>query len=331
MERSETDARRAGTAATSAPNSALLRAAYTECQVTARRAARNFYYSFLVLPRRERLAMCALYTFMRLTDDLGDSEAPVAARRDALLEWRRKLDHVLAGGRPDANWWLALADTVQRYSVPPQTLHAVVDGVTSDLDTCRYETFAELYQYCYQVASVVGLACVRVWGTEDAQTDQLAEWCGVAFQLTNILRDLREDHERGRIYLPGEDLKRFGVTEEELGQSTASVAFLELMDFEIARARDYYQRCRPLFERLPPPGRAVLRVMVDVYGGLLEKIARRPDQVLRRRVSLSGVHKLALVARALPTRLFGGWGSARTPSSESRVSPVPGDQGANVS
>ena len=277
---------------------------YDECLRIARRTARNFYYSFMVLPRRERRAMCALYTFMRFTDDLGDGAGPVEQRRDALLAWRLRLDRSL-GGEVDAEpWRLALADTVFRYRIPPRLLHAVIDGVQSDLGAVRFETFADLYRYCYRVASAVGLACIRIWGADDSDADLLAEWCGIAFQLTNILRDVAEDHRVGRIYLPLEDLRRFGVAERDLGSAEATAPFEAMMHFQIARAHDYYDRARPLERHLAPPGRAVLQVMTNVYRGLLRKIERRPAAVLSGRVALGRARKLAMVAAALPIRFL---------------------------
>jgi phytoene synthase len=284
-----------------APDFALLDA-YRDCQLVARRSAKNFYYSFLVLSADQRRAMCALYTFLRRLDDLGDSDEPVDDRRRALADWRLKLSAILGGALVDPNdrWWLALADTVERYGIPHGLLHAALDGVESDLDVTDYARFADLYRYCYRVASAVGLCCIRIWGAADRRADQFAEWCGIAFQLTNIIRDIAEDHARGRIYLPGEDLARFGVTRDDL--VVPSPAVLELLHFEIARANDYYRRAAPLIHFLPPDGRAILSAMVRIYGGLLRRIERDPLAVLRRRVALSAMEKLAITLRALPHR-----------------------------
>jgi phytoene synthase len=282
-----------------------LSASYSQCREFARRTARNFYYSFLVLPRAKRRAMCALYAFLRRTDDIGDSARPVQERRRELDEWRRQLDATLAGGRPRDLWWLALRDTVDRYAIPAERLHDVVDGVASDLDTFRYATFDELHRYCYRVASAVGLACIRVWGAQDPRADRYAEWCGIAFQLTNVLRDLVEDFGRGRIYLPQEDLAAFGVGESVFEKRTATPEFLDLMKFQIDRARTYLERSLELAHYLPPSGRAVYCVMRGLYGGLLEAIARSPESVLTRRVSLSMVQKVGCVARGLPVRYLG--------------------------
>lgn len=300
-------------------SSERLRAGYAECLAVARQQARNFYYSFLVLPKAQRLAMCALYTFLRRTDDLGDDDQPLEQRRAALLGWRERLDSLLAGEAPRADWWLAFHDTIIRHEISPAHLHAVLDGVISDLDVSRYENFAALYRYCYQVASAVGLACIQVWGVRDARAALPAEWCGIAFQLTNVLRDIVEDLRLGRIYLPRNELRAFGVDLDviELGDSQripsvdplvrddTNTHFLEFMHYQIHRARDYYHRAEALFDFVPPAGRAVLQVMVRVYGGLLREIERQPLEVLRRRVSLSKWRKLGFVLEALPTRYLG--------------------------
>lgn len=282
-----------------------LLASYRQCRDFARGTARNFYYSFLVLPKSKRWSMCALYAFLRRTDDIGDSFLPLSERKKALDEWRCQLDDALAGRLPRDLWWLALRDTVARYEIPGERLHEVVDGVASDLDTFRYPTFDDLYRYCYRVASVVGLACIRIWEARDPRAEQHAEWCGIAFQLTNVLRDLVEDFGRGRLYLPQEDFARFGVVEDVLASRRSTPEFEALMRFQIDRARSYYERSLGLADYLPPSGRAVFTVMRGLYGGLLDKIAESPQAVLRGRVSLGVSQKLGCVARALPVRYLG--------------------------
>lgn len=283
----------------------FLRAAYADCERIARRHARNFYYAFLVLPRPQRHAMCALYAFMRHTDDLGDSTLPIPQRRQELADWRRQLHAAVAGDSFPERWWHALADTLERYDIPMSLLEAVIDGVASDLETSRYADFATLYHYCYQVASTVGLACIRIWGVTDRRADTYAEWMGIAFQLTNILRDIVEDEARGRIYVPLEDLSRFGLTPDNWRSEAQGEAFRQLMRFEIERAHGYFERAAPLRDELPPAGRAVLCVLADIYRGLLRKIERDPLAVLERRVALPACHKLALLLRAIPIRFAG--------------------------
>ncbi len=235
-----------------------LASSYAHCQRIARRAAGNFYYSFLVLPRAKRRAMCALYAFLRATDDLGDSDRSLAERRDALAAWRRELTGALAGAS-DSAILPALVDTVESYEIPCEYLYDCITGVEMDLDGREYDTFADLEDYCYHVASVVGLACIHIWGFSDPAALEPARRLGIAFQLTNILRDLKEDSERGRVYLPREDLRRFGYTPEELAAGVQNASFRELMNFQIARADDYYRAGAALEPLLSRDSRAALR------------------------------------------------------------------------
>lgn len=279
-------------------------AGYQDATTLTRRAAKNFYYAFCMLPADQHRALCALYAFMRQTDDLGDADEPVDHRRDALARWRDTLDRVLTDGPndQDAAWWHAFADMARRFEVPPLFFHAVIDGCETDLTVTRYASFEPLNDYCYNVASVVGLACIRLWGVPDDRADAAAEACGIAFQLTNILRDVVEDYGRGRVYLPQDDMALFGVTDAMLQGPPADPRFISLMHYEIDRARRYYQEAASLAGHLPPPGRAVLRVMTGIYRGLLERIARDPSRVLRGRTRLPRWRKWAIVAAALPTR-----------------------------
>src|SRR5215213_3696202 len=203
----------------------VLRASYRFCGALSRREARNFYYSFLVLPPPLRRSMCALYAFLRHTDDLADEPAPLEEKRRALDDWRQSLDAAMTTGL--ASSWPglpALVDTVERHRMPRRLLDLVIDGVTMDLEPRPFATFEDLYGYCYRVASVVGLSCLHIWGyrPEGGRAAELAEACGVALQLTNIVRDVREDARQGRIYLPREDLERFGVVPEELSADRTS-------------------------------------------------------------------------------------------------------------
>ncbi|MGH9661468.1 MAG: phytoene/squalene synthase family protein, partial [Bryobacteraceae bacterium] len=186
-------------------------------------------------------------------------------------------------------------DTVTRFGIPRAYLYEMIDGVSTDLEPRRIATFDELYRYCYQVASVVGLATIHVFGFDSPDAPLLAEKCGVAFQLTNILRDVREDADRGRVYVPAEDLARFGV---EAGDLRPGAAFRDLLRFEADRARRYYDESRPLLELVDPPSRPALRALVEIYSRLLQKVERAGDGVLQRRVSLSVLEKCWIVARA---------------------------------
>ena len=176
--------------------------------------AKNFYYSFLLLAPPKRRAMCAIYAFMRYCDDLSDDEN-VPDRAAAIARWRGDLELALDGHAPDHPLWPAFADSVARYKIPHQYFFDMIDGVSSDLEPRVIQTFDELYRYCYQVASVVGLTVIHIFGFEDPRALDLAEKCGIAFQLTNILRDVREDSEKGRVYIPAEDLSRFGVSTKD--------------------------------------------------------------------------------------------------------------------
>ena len=306
----------------SAPHDAI-NASYAACRLVAGRAASSFVPCFLVLPRQKRRAMHALYAFMRRTDDLADNRQPPDARRRGLVRWRAMLEAALSdapdrqpGGKcePDASaepddargetLLPALADTVRRFRIPPEHLHAVIDGVGMDLDRHRYETFDELLLYCRRVASAVGLACIHIWGFRGDEALQPAGKCGIAMQLTNILRDLKEDARRGRIYLPAEDLDRFGYSAEDLAAGTVDDRFLRLMEFQADRARRFYREGAELIDRLEPDGRRIFGMMTSVYHRLLEKIARRPGEVFRRRVRLNGWQKLGIAARwtLLPPR-----------------------------
>jgi phytoene synthase len=275
---------------------------YAYCERLARREAGNFYHAFTLLPRPKRRAMCALYAFLRVTDDLTDDASELNAKRTALADWRRQWQAALAGEYTHP-LHAAFVHVVRTYRIPPIYIEEALTGVGMDLEADHYETFAELYRYCYRVASVVGLSCIHIWGFTGEKALASAEAAGVAFQLTNILRDLAEDAGRGRVYLPQEDLRRFGCREEELAHGGEHLR--ELMRFEAARAYGYYDAGRPLVERLDPAGQAVFLVMLRTYRGLLDEIVRRDFDVFSGRVRLSRWHKLWLAAKALPVRF--GW------------------------
>jgi phytoene synthase len=280
-------------------------ASYNWCQQFARRAASNFYYSFLVLPRSKRRAMCALYAFLRRTDDLGDNPRPAAERRAALAAWRRSLEQALAG-RFEAPLFPALADTVSRYRIPPEYLRSAIDGVEMDLDGRTYETFDELADYCYKVASVVGLSCIHVWGFDGPAALEPARKCGIAFQLTNILRDLKQDAAAGRIYLPQEDLRRFDCTADDLLNGRRRAGFARLMRFQIERAQQFYREAGELEHWLQADGRAIFGAMTGIYRGLLEEIKRLDGDVFSAPIRLSTWRKLGIAGRWLLVR-HGWW------------------------
>lgn len=272
-----------------------LEVSQTHCRDVAKKRAKNFYYSFVLLSPERKNAMCAMYAFMRYCDDLSDEPG---ATRTAMDRWREALTGALAGHPDSSPIWPAFLDAVQRYKIPHEYFYDMIEGVASDLSPRVFHTFDELYRYCYRVASVVGLTTIHIFGFDSAEALPLAEKCGIAFQLTNILRDIREDAGLGRVYLPSEDLERFGVSPEELRQSTRSDGFARLMDFEIARARAYYEESAPLIGMVHKESRGSLRALIAIYSGLLERIAESPSDVLTRRISLPAVEKTWIVLRS---------------------------------
>ncbi len=280
---------------------ARLRESYRFCAAVSKREAKNFYWSFLLLPPSRRRSMCALYAFMRQTDDLADEAGDVAVKRESLTRWRSDLDVALAGNADSWPGFLALVDSVRHHSIPLTYLHEVIDGVTMDLEPLPFATFDDLYKYCYRVASAVGLSCIHIWGyrSENGRAESLAESCGIALQLTNILRDVKEDAQNGRVYLPQEDLDRFHVTKDDLTADTPSSALRELLAFEGNRAYEYFTRAEPLTRLVNPMGRPVLRAIVGIYRALLDEMAGRGYDVISRRVSLPSWKKAAITLRSL--------------------------------
>jgi 15-cis-phytoene synthase len=269
---------------------------YAYCVRVARTRAKNFYYSFLLLSKPQRRAMCAIYAFMRYCDDLSDDPG---ANRAAIDRWRAELENALEGRFSGHPVWPAFHHTVRRFGIPPEYFREMIAGVLGDLEPRTFETYDQLYRYCYQVASVVGLTIVHIFGFDTRTALPLAEKCGVAFQLTNILRDIREDAELGRIYLPAEDLRRFGVTPDDLRAGNRNDAFLDLMRFEAARARKYYDESAPLLDLIHPRSRPSLWALIAIYSRLLERIEATNYDVFRRRVRLSTIEKGWIVARAM--------------------------------
>lgn len=276
---------------------------YEWCRRLTRKTAHNFYFSFLTLPRDRYDAMCALYAYMRLTDDVGDEPGRSATeRQQQLADWRDQVTGVLAGQTVTHPLWPAFSDVCRKYQLPHDALLAVIDGVEQDLSPQEFRDFAALQQYCYRVAGAVGICCIHIWGYRDARALELAIDCGLALQLTNILRDLAEDAAMGRIYLPTEDLDRFQYSAADLRAHRRNEAFEHLMRFEVERARTYYQRAEELFPLLEPPGRPILRAMLRIYGGLLQEIERRRYDVYSQRVKLPRWRKLWHAAAALCLR-----------------------------
>jgi phytoene synthase len=295
-----------------------LRESYDFCVKLSRREARNFYYSFLVLPPERRRAICALYAFLRQTDDLADSPGPAFEKARSLEDWRRQLDDALKGRTKSWPGFAALADTVQNHEIPACYLHEVIDGVEMDLEPRRFATFEDLRVYCYRVASVVGLSCLHIWGYQSnhGKAEILAESCGIALQLTNIIRDVREDALQGRVYLPTDELRRFGVDPRELAAPRPTGRVRALLEFQGARAYDYYRRAEPLVSLVDPVGRPVFLAMVGIYRALLDEIVRRDYDVLTARVALPTWRKLAITLASLPSR-FGSFKVIESPNFDS--------------
>jgi len=285
-----------------------LRAAYSVCRHIARSAAKNFYYGFLLLPHRKRNALSAVYAFMRHADDISDDPAiPPAQRREKLDEWMNSFRRVVDGERTDDPVFFALADAQKRYNISLDLLEKLVHGTEMDVPArppksagdepqLQYETFNQLYDYCYHVASVVGLVCIRIFGYRDPHAEKLAEDVGVAFQLTNILRDVKEDTALGRVYLPREDFARFGVEVHALTNGSAPQSLKPLMEFEAARARAYYSSAQELVPLIDDDSRGALWTLVEIYRRLLERIIERNYDVFSERVRLTTAEKLKVLA-----------------------------------
>ena len=288
-----------------------LSASHAWCRMVARTKAGNFYPAFGLLPTGQHRAMCALYAFLRVTDDIADEPPPGQDPTQLLGTWRLALRHALAGSptRPvdgeltHTGLYPALVWSVRTFAIDPGLLEEAIDGVGMDLQPLRFETIQEAEGYCYKVASVVGLCCLAIWGCHNRRAHPAAIATGYALQWTNILRDLREDAARGRIYLPLEDLRRFGVTEDDIARGDKTPQFRKLMDFEIRRARDYYRQAWRLRRHLPPAGAAMFTALVGIYQGLLEHLALMPDRVLDERLSLSKKTKAFIALSAWPWRL----------------------------
>lgn len=281
------------------------------CESLTRAKARNFYYGLKLLPEPKRSDMFALYAYMRMIDDIADDDSgdrTFEQRLEDLDAWRVVTRAVLNGDHHFAagaghELWPAFADMARRNRIPHTIFDDVIAGQLQDLRPETFETFDQLYQYCYRVAGTVGLASIYVWGFDRGEdngeeTCQLAIDRGVAFQLTNILRDLREDAARGRTYLPKEDLIASGVTEADIQSGAGGERFLAMMRHQIDRAEAYYAKSSPLESRIAQDSRPTLVAMTQIYHGLLRKLAVEPERVLRERVSLSIFTKLMIGWRA---------------------------------
>jgi phytoene synthase len=286
--------------------------AYLECRSIAKREAKNFYYSFRVLPQHKSDAMCAVYAFMRKADDIADDEnLSIEARRDVMADWVCSWRTVQAGGESDNAVFVAVRDTQKRFGISDELLDQLVRGTTMDLaveltaavKVQTYADFAELYRYCYLVASVVGLVCIKIFGYSDVRAEKLAEETGIAFQLTNILRDVKEDVDRRRVYLPLDLLAEFGVRVERITELAAGSAMSAkeraMLVSLVKKAEGYYGSAKELLPMIDTDSRAALWVLVTIYHGLLQRIMKAEGDVFSQRVSVSTGAKLRVLTRGM--------------------------------
>jgi phytoene synthase len=284
--------------------------AYKVCRGIAKREAKNFYYAFLALPLERRNAICAVYAFMRQADDLADNESlPREERRRQLNAWLAAWHAAAAGTVSNDPVFIAVRDAISRFKIPRELLDELVAGVAMDLDRAQngtpdtYATFADLYRYCYLVASVVGLVCIRIFGYRDARAEKLAEETGIAFQLTNILRDVAEDAARKRVYLPLESLAAHKISVHSLlhRKMDAPPTMNERNLFEemAKRAEGYYASARELMPLIDAKSRPALWVLVSIYHDLLKRIRSVDYDVFTRRASVPLVQKLAILGAGL--------------------------------
>jgi squalene synthase HpnC len=287
---------------------------YQHCHRIARAARSNFYYAFFLLPAPKRDALAALYAFMRLVDDVSDEGQDLSAKQRGLARWRAALDQAITGQEQlfDGNAAVsspmcvlsgaevlpALADTMQRYNMPARYLHDLISGAEMDLTVQSYPTFERLREYCYRVAGTVGLTCTHVFGFRDAHALDLAEKLGLAFQLTNIIRDVHEDYTRGRVYLPAEDLARYGVSPEDFARAESTLGIRELLRFESERAWRFYEEGSALLGLIDEDSRGALWLLVHTYSALLGRIEWLDFAVFGERVRLSKAEKMMFIAKA---------------------------------
>ncbi|MFZ0310097.1 MAG: phytoene/squalene synthase family protein [Candidatus Sulfotelmatobacter sp.] len=305
------------------PAPAQLTMAYSVCRGITRTNAKNFYYAFLVLPKRKRESLCAVYAFMRRCDDIADdSTLSLEERRFKLNTWLDALHQVQQGQPSDDPILLALTDTQRRYTIPAGLLDELAMGTAMDVEsapenlqtplpadvaavplTVQYITFEDLKVYCYRVASVVGLVCIHIFGYRDPAAEPLAEKCGLAFQLTNIIRDVKEDAAMGRVYLPEEDLSRFGLSAADLLSTPDAARFRPLLTLEADRAREFYQAGDQLIPYISEDSQPALWVLINIYRRLLEKIAERQYDVFSGKISLTVSEKLRILGKGFLQRL----------------------------
>lgn len=295
--------------------SAALPEAFAYCRDITKSQAKNFYYAFLFLPAEKRQALYAVYAFCRYCDDIADEDQPVPVQQALIQEWRQEL-YKCYDGQPTHRITQALCHTVEHYAIPKEYFEELLRGVEMDLTIQRYATFADLQQYCYRVASVVGLACLNIFGYTHPGVQEYARHLGIALQLINIMRDVKEDAERGRIYLPLEDLNAFHYSAEELFQHRYNAAFAALMQFQEQRALAFHRQAEAC---LLPGDKATLvapEIMAGIYRATLHKIVQQHYDVFQGRVSLPTWHKVLIALR-----IFGAIRLRTTFAPRRQVSP----------
>ncbi len=298
--------------------------AYAVCRTIARREAKNFYYAFLALPREKRDAMCAVYAFMRRADDIADDESlPRDERKRVMQRWIENWHAAVRGAATQDAVFVAVRDTQRKFQIPETLFDQLVEGTTTDLEGSgdktsggfdTYATFEDLYHYCYLVASVVGLVCIRIFGYRDPRAEKLAEETGIAFQLTNILRDVREDAERGRIYIPLNELEQYAVAPERflsLHESKMTEPERELLRHVAERAREYYKSAEKLLPLIDADSRPALQVLVSIYRRLLEHIEAQDFDVFSQHISVPKREKWAILFRGMRQAMAGRVGGSQ--------------------
>jgi 15-cis-phytoene synthase len=261
-----------------------------------RQARTNFYYSFLFLPRYKREAIEAVYAFCRLIDDIVDGDHVVADPRLELGLWRREVAECY-GGNPSTSLGNRLQELAVRFPIPKRYFEELILGMEMDLEKCRYAGFAELERYCYYVAGVVGLTCIEIFGYNHASAKEYAVRLGTALQLVNILRDLKEDAERGRVYLPQEEMARFGYSEAELLESVYNESFVELMRYQCARARSFFAGAKEVLAPEDRPRMVAAEIMGKIYYRLLERIEEANYNVFEQKIKLSKIEKIMIALK----------------------------------
>jgi len=308
------DAENAQSSVSSGAISADLTGSYEACWNLAREAHSNFYYAFFLLPKAKRDGIAALYAFMRLVDNVADDGDDIAAKQRGLAKWRAALDEAIGGfgAFVDGSSALelesaptgasevlpALADTMRRFNMPARYLHDQISGAEMDLTIHSYPTFDRLREYCYRVAGTVGLTCTHIFGFKDPRALDLAEKLGLAFQLTNIIRDVHEDAGRGRVYLPDENLARFNVSPTDFSKNEATLGVRELLRFEAGRAFQLYEEGSELLDLIDADSRGTLWLLIHTYSALLTRIESLDFAVFGDRIRLSKAEKMLFIARA---------------------------------